>query len=641
MGFKELQSSNILQNRVVMGIRNQIISYFVDPSDPPKVYRSPVTMNDEVAKTILKEELGAMGTFSGKKLLHVCFDRDSEIIYIPNAHSFSNDQIYPLLMAAKYHIVKEFENYKMVAPIKGSPFSSLRVRSVKSFGYVEGAIREHFKKDIDDLTVIEANLAKMPETVKHLPAIYKNNKNYAGGLIKKSHAKEISFIDEIDIKGKTRKKSIRLMTVKTPFILIDISPEIDPTPTQKEWAVLSGYRDYITENIDNPQEDAMSFAPLYAAKRYLYMGWPFEEVCKVMLEFVKDFGALIKGIDRLLLSASELKDEGYADVTKYSYYMSFKIDLETFPLNFQDAPFQIPFFDVVEYDEATGFIIIKTPAYIDNDICFKILKSKSRPFIVKYNPTYDKIDVKVQPGVYKELRLKSKIPAKIEKMIREDIKADKELEFRADKRSRSVSLSSNELCHIRSINDYYYAKDHILDMCKKRGMEFDDIQVVVGPIERIFGRGIQGGFMDKKSFEKSKLKIPFQIEKGLYVNPPIMAVNSESMPSYAAQTETLIHEYSHKLFSISDPEHEHLYNKDPKLKDRDPRKYWDLYLGDEDEKIAHQEEIRFELKSGKSVDEIVRDKVGGAITKDSYRRTYITALKYKEMVDEVAEEMEE
>ena len=40
------------------------------------------------------------------------------------------------------------------------------------------------------------------------------------------------------------------------------------------------------------------------------------------------------------------------------------------------------------------------------------------------------------------------------------------------------------------------------------------------------------------------------------------------------------------------------------------------------------------------VDEIVRDKVGGAITKSSYKQTYITALKYKEMVDAVVKEME-
>jgi len=298
------------------------------------------------------------------------------------------------------------------------------------------------------------------------------------------------------------------------------------------------------------------------------------------------------------------------------------------------------FFDVVDYDEETGYIIIRTTAYVDSDLCLKILKAKSRPYIVKYNPTFDQIDVKVQSGVHKELDLKTKIPSRIKAMIEKEEGKEK-LEFRSDKRSQSVSLSTTEICHLRMMSDYYYAKDHIEKMCKEREMPFEDIQVVVGPIERIFGRGIQGGFMGKKEFEKSKLKVPHQIEKGLYVTPPIIAVNSESMASYAAQTETLIHEYSHKLYSISNPDHEHLYNKDPKLRDRDPRKYWDLYLGDKDEKLAHQEEIRFELQAGKSVDEIVRDKVGGAITKDSYKRTYITALTFKKMVDEVVQQMEE
>jgi hypothetical protein len=618
-----------------MKIRNQIVSYFVDPSNPPKVYQSPATMASDVAAEIIKEEYGV--STSGKKMLHVCFDRDSKIIYLPNACRFTKDQIEPLLQAAKYYILKQWGDFRMVPPIEGSPFSSLRVRSVKSFGYVKNAIQDHFHGGIKDLTVIEANLARMPETVKQLPSIYKNNKNFSGGLI----TTEVTFIDEIDIKNKPRKNPVRLLTVKPPFILIDISPTIEVSATEKEWAVLSGYRDYVSSQAEfNYEKDSIStFAPLYAAKRYLYLGWPFEEVCKVLLECVPDFGALIKGIHQLLLSVNSLIDEGCEDPAKHPYYMSFRIDRKTFPYNFQNHV-SMPFFDVVDFNEETGFIIIRTPAYIENDLCMNILKANSRPYIVKYNPTFNQIDVKVQSGVHKELDLKTKIPSIIKNMIEKE-EGKENLEFRADKRSQSVSMSTTEICHLRMISDYYYAKDHIERMCKERNMPFEDIQVVVGPIERIFGRGIQGGFMGKKEFEKSKLKIPYQIEKGLYVTPPVISVNSQSMPSYAAQTETLIHEYSHKLYSISNPDHEHLYNKNPNLRNRDPRKYWDLYLGDEDEKLAHQEEIRFELKAGKSVDEIVRDKVGGAITIDSYKRTYITALTFKKMVDEVVQQMEE
>lgn len=644
-----------------MQIQNQIISYFVDPCNPPRVFKSPATMNSDVAATIVKEEYGV--AVSGKNLLHVCYDRDSQIIYLPNAYRFTKDQIEPLLLAAKYHIVKEWGNYKMTPPIEGSPFSSLRVRSVKSFGYVSDAIKslhgnlqergnegvvnspiqqlsdevkESSRSEIIDLPVIEANLARMPETVKQLPPIYKNNKNFSGGLI----TEDVTFIDEIDIKGKRRSNPIRLLTVKAPFILIDISPVVEVTTTEKEWAVLSGYRDFIaSKQKDKDTIDIIdAFAPLYAAKRYMYLGWPFEEVCKVLLECVSSFPSLIVGIHRLMMASAALVEEGYRNPASHPYYMAFRVDSKTFPMKI-DAEENLFFFTVQHYDEKSGYIVIRSLAYIESDLCLKVLKAKSRPYIVTYNPTIEKIDVKVQEGVHKELDIKTDIPARIKAMIEAEV-GKENLEFRCDQRSRSISLSSNQVCHLRKISDYHYAKDHIQKMCDQRKMPFEDIQVVVGPIERIFGRGIQGGFMGKKEFEKSKLKTPYQIEKGLYVDPPIIAVNSESMPSYAAQTETLIHEYSHKLFSISNPDHEHLYNKDSKLRNRDPRKYWDLYLGDEDEKLAHQEEIRFELTSGKSVDEIVRDKVGGAITKESYKQTYITALKYKEMIDEVVAQME-
>ena len=619
-----------------MQIQNQIVSYFVDSNCPPKVFLSPATMNSDVAAAIIKEEYGD----SNRHLLHVCFDRDSGMIYLPNGYRFTKDQIWPMLQAAKYHIIKQYNDYRGVPPIEGSPFSSLRVRSVNSFGYVCDAIKEHFNNKVVNLPVIEANLARMPSTVRTLPAIYKNNKNFSGGLIT---GDEITFIDEVDIKGKMRSTPIRLLSIKPPFILIDISPAVESFATEKEWAVLSGYRDYIVSQSEFKHESDLiaTFAPLYAAKRYLYLGWPFEEVCKVLLECVSDFGQLMKGIHQLLIAASKLNEEGYDSFTQYPYYLSFRIDLKTFPFDFQNSKLQVPFFEILEYDKKTEYILIKTPAFIESNLCYKILKAKSRPYIVKYNPSIKKIDVKVQAGIHKELETKTEIPDKIRHFIEKDIKSKTTIEFRADKRSQLVSLSSNEICHLRMISDYRYAKDHIEKMCQKRRMPFEDIAVVVGPIEKLFGRGIQGGFMGKKEFEKSKIKIPHQIEKGLYVTPPIIMVNSATMPSYAAQTETLIHEYSHKLYSIQKPDHEHLYNKNPKLRKQDPRKYWELYLGDEDEKLAHQEEIRYELISGKSVDEIVRDKVGGAITMSSYKQTYITALKFKEMVDEVAKELEE
>ncbi len=618
-----------------MQIQNQIISYFVDLSSPPKTFKPPVTMNSDVAYEIIKSECNSK--LSGKKLMHVCYDIDSKIIYIPNACNFTNDQKITVLQSAKYHIVKEFNDFKYMPPIEGSPFSSLRIRSIKSFGYVWSSINSYFGEDIDNLTVVEANLVRMPTTVSKLPAIYKNNKNYSGGLI--STGKEIAFIDEIDINGKRRQNPIQLITLKTPFILIDISPSVSTSLTEKEWAVLSGYRDYI-DSTENTKSKVESFAPLFAAKRYMYLGWPFEEICEVLLECVKDFGSLMKGIDNLIEANNSLINEGYASLAKNYYYIVFKVDITKFPLKF-DNNFKIPFFDIMGYDDKTQYIIIKTPAYINSNLCLKVLCAKSRPYILKYNHAINKIDVKVNDAIHKELQLRTDIPNKLRETIKKDNNIEGILDFRSDERSRSISLSSDSICHVRMISDYYLAKDYINKMCKKRNVDFEDIQVVVGPIEKIFGQGVQGGFMGKKQFEDSKLKIPYQIEKGLYINPPIIMVNSITMPSYAAQTEVLIHEYSHKIYSMQNPDHQHLYNKEKNLRHKDSKKYWELYLGDEDEKIAHQEEIRFELISGKSVDEIVRDKVGGAITKNNYKESYIIAINFKAIVDEVVKQIEE
>ena len=634
-----------------MKIKNRIVNYFsspsIEPNGEPRVFLSPVTMGEVVARKVIQKELGQKDKLSHKKMLQVCFDVESEILYLPNSNELSKSEIDPLLQAVRKKLVNDY-NSKASQIIEGSPFSSFRLRSIDSFGYIKKSIKEYFG-DIKPIDIVEANLKRMPSTVAQLPAIYKNNKNFTGGFVKPDN--EITFYDEVDIKGRHRKEKIRIISTKEPFILIDISPEVNPTQTQKEWAILSGYRDYLySKHTHNKEDIIFSFAPLYAAKRYMYLGWSFEEICSIFIGCCSNFGELIKGIGSLLQAAQSLEDEGYVNPARIPYHLTFKIDPKTFPLRLDSVnkDNQIPFFKIIEYDKSTGFILIETPAFIDSQLCLKILKAKSRPLITRYNPTVEMIDVKSSSGVLKELEFRTNQPNKIKDLVAtfiiNELGKDAfsgDLEFKCDERARAISLSDSRYSNIRKISDYYYATDHIKKMCKRRNVEFSDIQVVIGPLDRIFGSGIQGGFMGEKEFKKSKLKIPHQIDKGLYVTPPIMAVNSTSMPSYAEQTETLIHEYSHNLFSKVNPEHEHLYNKKANLRKTDHHKYWFLYLNDPDERLAHKEEIRYELISGKSVDEIVRDKVGGSITTDSYLRSYPIALQFKVLVDEVVKEIEE
>jgi len=661
-----------------MNLKNQIVNYFVVPPSKQggttRVFLSPVTMRDDVGKKIIEDQLKKKKDFiSAKNILHVCYDLDSKRIYLPNAPSFTKEQIDFLLKAAKIKISKDYGSIPLSYPIEGSPFSSIRIRSVSSFGYTFKAIKENFKEsDFIDLPVIEANLARMPTTLKQLPSIYRTNERFVGGYIGPETATNITFFDEKELSGKTRQKKIQLLTQATPFILINISPVVGTGASEKEWAVLSGYRDFLYTNVnkkdkyDKETENFNEFADLYAIKRHLYLGWPFEEVCEPLLEDVHNFMELVNAINALVDACESLQKEGYPNPAENHYYITFKIDQDTFPLRLESMmseenkfdPFkQLENFKIIEYDTKSKYILIETPAFISPNLCRKVLKAINRPLITRYNPAVNTIDVKSPAGTYTEYKMERKQVAKISALVNHDLRGRTTTEerdqikypqFRDDERARGISLSNQNVCHIRKLSEYYHATDAIKKVCAKNGIEFKDIDIVIGPIERIFGIGVQGGFMGAKEFTLNKLKIPYELEKGLFVSPPAISINSVNMPNYAAQTSTLIHEYSHNLYSISHPEHENLYNKDPNLKKKDELRWWELYFNDPDEIQAHIEQIKHELISGRSVDEIIRDKigeakgeVGGAITLSNYKIHYPLALKFKELVMEAVKELEQ
>jgi hypothetical protein len=217
-----------------------------------------------------------------------------------------------------------------------------------------------------------------------------------------------------------------------------------------------------------------------------------------------------------------------------------------------------------------------------------------------------------------------------------DLETDEKVSFRSDENSRSIKIGDGNSFHLRGIKDYHDACEQLSELADERGVPFDELNIVVGPIERLFGRGTKGGFMSADSFKKSEIETPYEIAKGIFVSPPLIAIDSVEMPSPAEQGSTLVHEYAHNLYSITNPEHESEYNKQRNLKDTDPDKYWYLYLTDQDERQAHGEQVKFEIKSGISVDEMIRNKVGGQVTKD----TYSIAILFKDIIDETLEKME-
>jgi hypothetical protein len=210
----------------------------------------------------------------------------------------------------------------------------------------------------------------------------------------------------------------------------------------------------------------------------------------------------------------------------------------------------------------------------------------------------------------------------------------KGLDFRTGKLASGASAVDPNIYNVRKISDYLYASDFIKKMCKKYGVNFVDFEVVVGPIERAFGAGVQGGYMDKELFTKNKWPIPKELTDGVFISPPIIFVNSVTSPSYANQTDTLIHEYRHYIYGIQNPNYQITY-KSPK--NSEDYEAWYQYLQDRNEQAAHKDQIKFELGLGKSYDEIIRDKVGGKITTENYP----VALKFAELVQDAVKELEE
>ena len=599
-------------------------------------------MNAETAIKLLKDQLD--GDFDAKHLLHVCFDVDSKRLYVINKDYFTKDQFNDLLGKIQDKITESFGGYSDDPIIHGSPFSSLRVRPLESFKYIKDIVEKELDgKGIEDIPVIEVNLNRMPSVAKAMPERYKKGM-ILGGYISPSDVAGMHFYEEIDITGKRKKTPERLLSQKAPFIFINIGS--DPSSPEKEWHVLNGYREYFKDqHIFSNQAGAQhSDAFLFAIKRFLKLGWTFEEICDIFIKNTESLVDLITSSNELMSIANSFQEEGYKNPAETPYLITFKID-DKFPINidsmidddsFSDKK-QLPWLKVLSYNKKTKYIVIETPIFVRENVWRKIFKPVTSPLITRYNRYTKTIDVKSDEHSYENLK-KGNRDSKMQLALIQHFQKslDIKIPFRCDNNSRSTRVSDGVSFHLKDITDYHDACEQLKGLADKRSVKFEELNIVVGPLERIFGEGMRGGFMDKESFEKSDMKIPYEITKGIFVNPPLIAIDSLEMPSPAEQASTLVHEYCHNLFSVNNPEYEHVYNKDPSLKHTDRDKYWYLYLTDVDERQAHGEQVKFEIRSGKSVDEMIRDKVGGKITPDNYN----IAILFKDIIDEAVKEME-
>jgi len=630
-----------------MKLKNQIISYFVAtvPGEKyPHVFKSLVFMDENVAA----EQLNKQGVkISASQILRVCYDMDSGLIYVPNASNFSEKVKNYLLSAAEIKISKDFGGYRNISYVEGSPLSLIRIRKMSNYHNIFQLIqKQQNTTQITDLPVIEVNLERMPKTAQALAEALKIDSiaRYVGTSV----GNAINFVEELNIDGVKLAKPKVLHKQATPFILVNIAN--GPNSIDKESGILISYKTYLKEQEEKGEGRDEDSTLLYTIKMIFYLGWPLEEICNTMLRLsqVHNIASLFKGVDAIMTSIDTLKSEGHV-VQALPYYITFKIDPKSFPIKLNyimdslgniDVGRQNANLKVIDYDPKTSYVIIETPIYLSPDVCVAILKAKSEPFITTFNPLTKFIDVRSHEGSYTDIKQDrvqlakivalNKFTAKDEaKMTPEEIK---KIELRSDESSRG----SAGTYRIRKISDYLYAYDFISKMCEKNNAKFNDLTVVVGPISRFMGEGAGGGFVDAATWAKANLPSPYEVDRNIWISPPVILINSEITPGYPAQTKILIHEYRHYIYSQANPDYVKGYgdmNKEKRGTQEWKRAWW-KYFNDFNEVAAHKEDIKYSLLSGESPDELIKEKLG-AVGIDNYP----IVLKFKELIDAVMEEI--
>jgi len=640
-----------------MAIRNRFLNYYVVADvygGKHRVYSFAVNVPVQTAHAKLEEILG-------KKIpepLQVCYDVDADLLYVPNADDFADKYYVGMLDAAKRKIEKEVGEINDVKPLVIDPFSTLRVRSVGTFPYASKIIKNRYEHtDFRDIPVVEANLDKMPTTVATLPEKFQN-KNVRGGYIGPGYGSSVEFYE-----GKDKETRIPLWRQETPFILINISEGASPTIADKEWVILQAYRELVADTATSDEErDLISkTTALHTIRRLLYLGWPFETICAAYLkpEMVGSFMMLLDYIEAMLVSARSLADDGYKDPTGQPYYMIIPIDPETFPLDLNSLidestgridPFtQIPMFRILDYDKETSTIIVESPLFIPPKTIKKILKPTGEVVVLRYNPDVKKIDVKSEAKSFTPYYMgtggkRDKLGQKyntVRALIAEDIERSglempEKLTPRVAPDGKSAWSENRSMFNFRRVSDYSYAMDSIRLMCDKANIPFNDISVIVGPVQWLLNMaGVKGAFMDEKLFRANNIPIPFEIpDENISISPPVILIDTQSHKNdYANQTSTVIHEYQHYIDTTLDPDYElPTWQEETTMFGKTVR-----YLSHKSERNAHKEEIKNLLRMGRSVHDIIREKIQGDITLEKFP----SALKFNKLIEEAIEELKQ
>ena len=579
-----------------MANRSEIVNFYAVLADQgkPLIFTSPVPIEESVAlgQVNRQRKLKNLPALSGPALW-ASFDMASRRLYLPQTPAAPTGVQESLIKAIEMRVQQRFGGLAMAPPIHADPGSFLRVVRSSDFPNAWDFITRLTHGQGLDLPVVQADLSQMVQTAKS--AGFETTAQ--GGYVGTNRGATVNFTDGTNF---------LYLSQKTPFILINLSDEAHMTSAHKERIVLTGYREGLGREAGEVAVGRISGSEFFSIEFLIYIGWPIEHLCHAFIS--KDIVAarqLIEAGLHLILAAKHMASFGYRDVTTPPHYYSFKAG-EKYPLAELQNPNGVV--EEVKRDEG-GWVVLKSGLALPDEIFYGALgAAPDEPVIrARYQPnrsafTFEdspSILTEAAPGVFRWLCAQGA----------KDSLADKRGQSEYHKFSVEVLTPNAKMFQRRRILDYPQTADLLKKACAQFNAPFQDMEVLVGPWQKMMG--MAGGYLDKDKLLKSGEKMPWEPVPGLPIYPPVIMVDEDSHPTAADQASTLVHEYWHYLYfqvlHFTDTPYDAPGNSDS---EEDKRK-WFTYLSNPTERISHIQQMKYMLSLGMTKNEIILSRFMG------------------------------
>ena len=609
-----------------IGTFKQLVHYYAietEDKSKPKIFESLIPMPSSIALQKINERLKREKKRPyGGQILRVTYDLVGRQYYLPELDRISRvmdgSRISAMYDATKIQIERDYGDISYPSanqPIPAEPSSTFRVKKISHFPDSWAFIKKAFSTaKVKDLPVIEANLSIMPTTLASIKPTISGRK---GAYISPRSYSSVAFM----IKNKDNTETM-IYNQSTPFILIDISPQLKTSFPDRESTLLSAIKESLEDEFGEEKVGAMTGSQFYAIEIMMYQGWSVEEICRYMISANNTESAaeaLTKGA-HILLAAEGIQKSGFKNPAEKPYYYSFNYGAR-FPLKLAKTGL----FEILNLDGNSNWVTIRSRIFLSDDVLRihfdangEVVRGHTDP---KSTTFYVNRDV---------TKLKTESPScywSVINVARSDTK-NKDLNFK-------VATESENLFQRKVVSMYPQAEEKLMKTCKRLNTTFEDIEIIVGPWQSTHLE-LTAGFISREIIEKKGLKIPVEIIKGMYVYPPLIVIDTQDTPNVPDRTNFIIHEYQHYINLKTGAVPVDVSYNSAEIKGNTERFIKD-YLGDKNEQLAYISQAKDHLASGMSRDDVVNFFVPKGLTN---LEQVALAAKYYEFVDIAWKELE-